>query len=372
LTNIEKNNKKTGKLRILVAPLDWGLGHATRCIPLIKLLVKRNAEVMVACEGHIASLLVKEFPEIVILPLKGYQITYSSGQKNFLLKLLTQIPRIIKTIKYEHKWLDKIIYSHQIDGVITDNRFGLYSKKVPCVFITHQLCIQTGNSWLNGIAQKINYRYINRFTACWVPDLEGEKNIAGKLSHPKYLPKIPVQYLGILSRCEKGDFKKDIDLLIMISGPEPQRSIFEKMLLAQLENIKQSIVFLRGLPEENSILTSNNNQVKIINHLPAKEINELIQKAELVLARCGYSTIMDLIALKQKAILIPTPGQTEQEYLAKYLQEKQLFYTVDQENFSLQKEVEQFKKSRLNENNLRTSMNETVVQEWLSMIKYTV
>ncbi|MFT3909776.1 MAG: hypothetical protein QM737_10155 [Ferruginibacter sp.] len=202
----------------MVAPLDWGLGHATRCIPVIKLLLGQGVEVVIAAEGPVAALLKEEFPTCVILRLKGYRIRYSRGKSLFFLKMLAQFPRIMGMLKYEKKWLNHIVSEHEIDGVISDNRFGFYTKKVPCVFITHQLFIQTGNKVLNRLAQKINYKYINQFSECWVADAAGPNNLAGELSHPEILPAVPLKYPGILSRCKKIEVEKNIDLLIMISA----------------------------------------------------------------------------------------------------------------------------------------------------------
>ncbi|MEO6668935.1 MAG: glycosyltransferase [Ferruginibacter sp.] len=363
--NVGKINKKVHKKKILLAPLDWGLGHATRCVPLIKLLISSGAEVIIAAEGPVASLLKKEFPACVILRLKGYKIRYSSSKTFFFLKMFTQFPKVISVMKYEKEWLNHIIADHEIDGVISDNRFGFYTNKIPCVFITHQLFIQTGNKVLDKLAQKINYKYINKFDDCWVADGAGTNNLAGALSHPGKLPATPVKYLGILSRCEKLQVEKNIDLLLMISGPEPQRSIFEKVLLPQLEQIKGSVVFLRGMPLAKDELLTVNKNVTIYNHVPAASLNKMIQESKLVVARCGYSTIMDLAVLNQRAILIPTPGQTEQEYLAGYLKEKNLFYTVKQEGFCLEKEIENVNKFEFAATGSIPRLNERIVIDWL-------
>lgn len=366
--NLGKINKKAGKKRILIAPLDWGLGHATRCIPIIKFLIQQGSDVFIAADGPAAALLQKEFSSLTILPLKGYGISYSRSKQFFFIKMLTQFPKVISAIKHEKSWLKDVISEFEIDAVISDNRFGLYSKKIPCVFITHQLFIETGSKTLSRLAQKINYRYIKHFTECWVPDERGTTNIAGQLSHPDKLPAVPVKYLGILSRCEKSDIQKDLDLLIMISGPEPQRSIFEQFLLSQLTESAMKVLFLRGLPAAADTLQSENKNVTVINHLPAQELNSMMQRATLVIARCGYSTVMDLVALKQKAILIPTPGQAEQEYLAKYLLEKKIFYTVSQQHFSLEKEIKKVEEFDFTDPGISSTMNETVISEWLKTI----
>ena len=333
-----KNINITRK-KVLVAPLDWGLGHTTRCIPIIQELFRQDFTVLLAAEGNSAHLLRKEFPSLTIISLKGYKIAYSKTQVFFKVKLFGQIPKILKAIKQEHTWLQKIIKEYAIDIVISDNRYGLYNTKIKSIFITHQLAIETGNTFSNWLVQKLNYRLINKFHECWIPDEEAPFDFAGKLSHPKEMPVIQTQYIGILSRFKKDTAEKNIDLLVLISGPEPQRTALENMMLLQTTKISLRMVLVRGLPEASSIIVNTNKELQIFDHLPATELNKLIQSSNFVIARSGYSTIMDLIALQQKAILIPTPGQTEQEYLAEYLAAKKYFVAVKQRGFNLVKEL---------------------------------
>ena len=331
----EKFNIPGHKPRILIAPLDWGLGHATRCIPVIATLIKQHCTVIVAAEDQIKTLLQKEFPYLQFIELKGYSIKYSRYKLGMPVKLLFQLPKIIYRIYAENKWLKNIVKENNIDTVISDNRMGLYHKKIPCVYITHQLTIKTSSRFTERFAQKIHYHYINKFKACWVPDAEGDFNLAGALSHPALLPKVPVTYLGALSRFEKKQAEIKYDLCVILSGPEPQRTIFEKIILADIEKISGQNFLVRGLPQETKALELKNNSIEIKNYLGADELNKVIQQSKIIISRCGYSTIMDLVKLQQKAILVPTPGQTEQEYLAGYLQQKKLFYSVAQQNFSL-------------------------------------
>lgn len=351
--------------RILIAPLDWGLGHATRCIPIINVLIEEGLEVVIAAEGHVATLLQQEFPALVILPLKGYRVRYNRENGFFLLKMLLQFPLVMYTIIYERIWIKKVVSRFKIDAVISDNRFGLYVNKTLCVYVTHQLFIQTGNRFLNKIAQKIHFHFINKFNACWIPDAAGLNNLAGKLSHPESLPACPVQYLGILSRCKKILTEKKTDLLILLSGPEPQRSIFENNLLKQINNITGSIVLVRGLPDNENILLAENKQLTIHNHLTADALNELIQQSVNIITRSGYSTIMDLVTVQQKAILVPTPGQTEQEYLATYLMEKKIFISFPQENFSIQKSLEAVEHFNFAELSNIPGLSKQVITDWL-------
>jgi uncharacterized protein (TIGR00661 family) len=344
---VVENSKNINKIniqkRVLVAPLDWGLGHTTRCVPIITALLAKGYEVFIGAEKAGAALLQKEFPSIKIISLQGYNISYSKSKAFFFWKMIAQLPKIISAIKREKKWLKKIIDDYKIDIVISDNRFGLYNKNVHCIFITHQLQIKTGNSFTEKIAQKINYKYISLFNECWVIDEGGNENLAGELSHPTTLPKIPLKYIGALSRFRKYETEKKHDLLVLLSGPEPQRSIFENLLIEQTQNVKRNIVLVRGLPAEETILEING--IKIYNHLPAQALNELMLASKIIIARSGYTTVMDIATLQQKAIFVPTPGQTEQEYLAEYLAQKKYCIAETQDGFNLQKALDKLENS---------------------------
>ena len=331
-----ESEKLLRKYRILVAPLDWGLGHATRCIPVIGELLSNDCDVWLAGEGMQESLLRSEFPALPFLSLSGYNIRYSKSSGGFALKISSQIPRIIFEIGREHRWLNRMVRSHGFDAVISDNRFGLYNQKIQSVFMTHQLHIKTPlGKWSENILQQWNYKYINRFTECWVPDYAGEINLAGHLSHPDHKPNIPIKYLGCLSRLEIGDRKEVNDhLLFILSGPEPQRTIFEDKIIDQISHYPGTATIVRGLPSSSSIVPSTG-MIKFYNHLPAKELKEEFNKAEWIISRSGYSTIMDIVKLKKKSILVPTPGQTEQEYLAEYLAEKRIACIIGQNAFSV-------------------------------------
>lgn len=330
--NFNSSNKKP---RVLISPLDWGLGHATRCIPIVISLIKHGCEVIIAADGATKKLLHKEFPNLVFLPLAGYRVRYSKSRLWLPITLLMQFPKILISIYRERSWLKKTVRTNNIDAVISDNRLGLSHASIPTIYITHQLLIKTGNTFTEAFAQKIHYHFINKFKACWVPDWAGEINIAADLSHPEMLPKLPVHYIGSLSRFEKTDAEIIYDLCFLISGPEPQRTIFEKLIFAAVSQNITRVIIIRGLPDSSNIPASENKLVEIRNHLPASELNKVLLQSKQIIARSGYSTIMDLVKLQRHAILIPTPGQTEQEYLAKYLADRKLFYTVSQEDFNL-------------------------------------
>lgn len=323
------------KLRILLAPLDWGLGHATRCIPLIRYFLQKGCEVVIAADAAPAKLLSAEFPGIEIKNLPGYHIRYSSGA--FLAAaIVKQLPHILQSIKAENQWLDELLQKEQFDLIISDNRPGFYHKNVHSVYITHQLLIKSGwGKMIDVFLQKKHASYIQQFNEVWVPDLPGQQNLAGDLSHPSRHIIQPV-YIGLLSRFEQLESNSvQHDLLILLSGPEPQRSILEQKIVKQLSSFKGSVLLVRGLPSANKNLLAEWPHITIVNHLPAHELQQAIASSKQIICRSGYTTLMDLIKLQKKAVLIPTPGQPEQEYLAKYMQQQGYFPFINQTEFSL-------------------------------------
>ena len=332
------SEKNGGKPRILIAPLDWGLGHATRCIPIVRELLAQGCDVWLAGEGAQEQLLKTEFPDLPFIELPGYRIHYAKTAKGLIWKMIQQGPKLRRAILYEHQWLKKMVAQHHIDAVISDNRYGLYHSAVPCIFITHQLLIKSSaGKWTEKILQKRNYKYINRFTECWVPDIKGENNLAGELSHPQLKPAIPVHYIGLLSRFKKKErAEKKEHLLIVLSGPEPQRSMLEEKIIKDIGHYNHTATIVRGLPGSASLIPSTG-MIQFYNHLPADELNDAIQEAQYIISRSGYSTVMDIMTLQKKSILIPTPGQTEQEYLGRSLMEKRIAACTEQKGFSLEK-----------------------------------
>ena len=316
---------------ILVAPLNWGLGHATRCIPIILELQKNGFTPIIASDGVALALLKKEFPDLIALELPSYNIQYSKKGKNLKWKLFFNSPRTIKAILLEQKLINKWIIDYHLSGIISDSRLGLFTKKVPSVFITHQLTVLSGKTtWLTS---KIQRYFIKKFHECWVPDVEGAINLSGKLGHVKN-DKLNIKYLGVLSRFKKKNITKVYDLMVLISGPEPQRSILEEKLIKELKNYSKKVVFVKGKVEEEQKSEQIGN-IAFYNFMQSAELEKTINESEVIISRSGYTTIMDLAKLKKKAFFIPTPGQFEQEYLAKQLELDRLVPSKTQDNFTL-------------------------------------
>lgn len=319
------------KKRILVAPLNWGLGHATRCIPIIKGLLIYGFEPIIASDGVALMLLQKEFPDVLSVELPAYNVTYAKKGKYFKLKMIKDSPKLIKAIKAEKKATKLIIETYTIEGVISDNRLGVYSKKVPSVFVTHQLNVLSGiTTWFS---TKIHQKIIKKFDVCWVPDSENEPSLSGKLGHIQDF-EIPIKYLGPLSRFTKVDLELSIDIMVLLSGPEPQRTLLEDKLFTELKTYQGRIVFVRGVMEKEQHI-SVRNTMTVYNFMTTELLEKTINQSRLIISRSGYTTVMDLAKLKKHAFFIPTPGQFEQEYLAKRLTENSLVPSCNQDDFSI-------------------------------------
>ena len=332
---------KTAPKTILIAPLNWGLGHATRCIPIIRALQENNYIPVIASDGIALELLRKEFPNIQTLELPSYQIEYAKNGANFKWKLIKNGPKMIRAILEEKKTIQNWVEKYAIDGIISDNRLGVFSKKIPSVFITHQLNVMTGNTtW---ISSKIHQSIIKKYMECWVPDLIGTPNLTGKLGHIDN-PNLKTKYIGPLSRLQKILLPKKYDLLVILSGPEPQRGMLEKHLKKEIVKYNGNVIFIEGNIEKEQKTTTIRN-VTYYNFMNSTELEQAFNESEMVLCRSGYTTIMDLAQLRKKAFFIPTPGQYEQEYLAKKLKKEGLVPYATQDNFKMKNilEIEEYK-----------------------------
>lgn len=323
-------------LNVLVAPLNWGLGHATRCVPLIKLLLDKGAHVYLASDGHSLAFLKAEFPHLECIELNSYGISYPVSGKNMFLSMFRQVPHILSAVKKEHQQLKQIVSVHNIHLIISDNRYGLWHRNTYNIFITHQLMLKmpAGLRFFEPLIHRCLKFMLRRFNEVWVPDYAGDINLSGDLSHT-YNTLPHVSFIGPLSRFKAtGDVSDEpCDILFMISGPEPQRRIFENIILNYIKDKKEHIVILRGVPGDGDMSVPSPN-VKIFAHLSSEKIQVLLSTAKVVVARSGYSTLMDLAVTKKNALLIPTPGQTEQEYLASSLSKKGYFSFVTQDEFT--------------------------------------
>lgn len=326
---------------VLVAPLNWGLGHATRCIPVIRELLAQGYMPLLASDGVALDLLRKEFPQLQSLELPSYQIEYAKKGSDFKWKMLKNLPTMIEAVRAEKKLVKQWVRDFNLCGIISDNRLGVFSKKVPSVFMTHQLNVLTGNtSWLTG---KMHRAIIDKFDECWVPDTDGFVNLSGKLGHLEQQWD-KVRYIGPLSRFEKREETKTFDLTIVLSGPEPQRTMLEDILKKETKRFNGRVMLIRGVVEpRQTVLTQKH--VTTYNFMASDELEKTLNQSRLVLSRSGYTTVMDLSKLGIKSFFIPTPGQYEQEYLARKLRHDGFVPYAKQDRFTIENlnEVELYK-----------------------------
>lgn len=332
-------------MKILIAPLHWGLGHASRCVPLINRFLAEGHEVILASDGAALRLLQKEFPSLKTIELPAYNIFYPT--KNMLWNLMIQSKKFFKAVKSEYTDIQSIVQKYSIEMIVSDNRFGCYSPLIKHnIFITHQVNLLTPFGLFDAPARWINHKLMKRFDEIWIPDEANEtQSLAGKLSHG-HLENLPkVTYIGAQSRMkkilpddgfyffEKNNTSKKI--AVVLSGPEPQRTFLEEKIIQQAKKSLHDFIIVQGLANENEVYFLEKN-IKIYSHQTSNDLNKLMLEADFVISRSGYSTIMDLVVLQKKALLIPTPGQSEQEYLAKRFEEKSIFLMQKQENLNLE------------------------------------
>lgn len=318
---------------ILVAPLNWGLGHATRCIPIIKALLDNGDQPIIGSDGPALELLKKEFPNLKAVELPAYDVEYADKGEHLKLKLLKDSPKIWNAIRSEHRLLQHLILKYDLHGVISDNRLGLYTRTIPCVIMSHQLQVLSGGTtWLS---TQLHLHYVKKFDACWIPDHMTTPNLTGRLSLNTD-PSLEKVYLGPISRFEKTKGNEiAYDLMILLSGPEPQRSILEKKLLQQAANYEGKIIFVAGIIEQEQRVEKKG-RVTYYNYLSTSGLQKAIQRSKVILCRSGYTSIMDLSKLEKKAFFIPTPGQFEQEYLARHLDNHGIAPFATQEEFKME------------------------------------
>lgn len=309
------------------------MGHATRCIPIIRSLLKNGYNVLLGSDSAALLLLKKEFPALEHLELPAYDVTYTKKGSFFKWKLLLKLPHIKKTMQAEKKVVKQLVDEGKIQGIISDNRMGVLSKKVPSVFMTHQLNVLSGNT--SYFSSKMHQRIIKNFTECWVPDVAGPINLSGKLGHLTETD-LTIKYIGPLSRMTKKSLPKKFDILCLLSGPEPQRTLLEEKLLELFSHSEKKIALVQGKVCDVKTMQLSKN-ITVYNYLETESLEKLINQSEVVVSRSGYTTIMDLAVLNKPAFFIPTPGQYEQKYLAKKLKEQGIVPSCKQEKFTEKK-----------------------------------
>jgi uncharacterized protein (TIGR00661 family) len=333
-------------MNIIYAVCSWGLGHATRSLPIIRKLISEGHHLTIISHGRPIELLQKELETSVeFYDVQDYPMLLSENSRQFLAKSMIYWPVFIKRIESGLIQLQKILQKKSYHLIISDARYDMYSKTIPSYFISHQMRImnplrirmfETGSELFNKF-------FFKRFKGILIPDYTKD-DLSGDLSHNlKRIDTSKIHYIGALSDFTEKKTPKKIDYLISLSGPEPQRSIIEQTILSQISEIDGEIVMTLGKTEIDSKNKQDN--ITIYSFLPKEKREKLLNQAKMVIARSGYSTIMDLAVIHTKALLIPTPGQIEQEYLGQYHNMKNTFYSIPQARLQLAESLEKTKKT---------------------------
>lgn len=319
--------------KVLITPLDWGLGHATRCVPLIEAELAQGHEVHLASNGRALAFLRHTFPDLPCHELPDYAVKYTKA--NLYWPLLRQLPKIFSAISQEHRVVQALHQKLHFNKVISDQRYGCYIPGIFNAFITHQVYL-SARHWVGGnVVQWIHKSWICKyFQECWVPDWEAYPGLAGDLSHPP-LPGVKTRYLGPLSRLKKLEALQRYSIAFVLSGPEPQRSIWETQIREQAKAFPEGSFFLlQGKPEV-PFFENQEGNLLVSPHLDTEELSLLFAQSALIVCRSGYSTLMDLAYTERPAYLVPTPGQPEQEYLARMLEAQGKYAWGKQEELAL-------------------------------------
>jgi len=314
--------------------MDWGLGHATRCVPVVRELQRQGSEVLLASSGSAGVLLKQEFPALSYHELPGYNPKYPRNG-SMALSMALQLPHFIRTIRREHQEIEVLVKNLHIHALISDNRYGCYCQSIPTAFITHQIHVRMpiAWSWLEPLVNRRLQSFVRRFQYVWVPD-----QVDSGLTSRFLSSTIPFEHIGWLSRFEAlPDQPAKYQVMAILSGPEPQRSVFESMMRKQFKTFVGRALMVTGQPGENILVKDG--LLEIVSHLPASQMEDEVRKSEVIVARSGYSTIMDMIALGKKAALVPTPQQPEQQWLATVLHKEGIAFCQDQKNFVLEEAI---------------------------------
>jgi hypothetical protein len=327
------------RYNILICPLEWGLGHAARMIPVAAKLTGMGHNVIIASGEEHSALFHSELPGLSYLKFSGFKPSYSRFLPQYL-SLLFKIPSLLRHIAMEHKQLRRLIAGNNIEVVISDNRFGLWNRKITTVYVTHMPLIPfpAPFRFLEPVGVFLHRAVIRRYTFCWIPDLPGDMNLSGRLSHSVRLA-ANTRFIGLLSRFSDNTAQNQGSGMsvehnsVILSGPEPQRGILKHKLTSILRNRGDTTFIFEGRPLGGKQIVSTGN-IRTCAHLPGYEMAEVIKSSKSVISRSGYTTIMELVSLETGALLIPTTGQTEQEYLGEYLSGKGWFTSIAQKDLN--------------------------------------
>jgi len=319
---------------VLVAPLNWGLGHATRCIPIISYLQARCRKVVIAADGESLRLLQQEFPQLECHRIASYGVKYRFD--NILLNVLLMVPSLLRALILDLGSAESLVKAQGATVIISDNRLTFRNKHTVNLYMTHQYNILHNLRWVSRLASSLHQFFIRRFDGCLIPDLAGSESLCPALSGAEAPEKY---FMGPLTRIEFKPQDAKWDIIFMPTGPEPQRSFFAKKVSEELAKMKEYRIVMVGSRSFSEVYASPPPHIEVVEWPDAQHMEDLLNASRLLISRSGYTTMMDIFQLPLKAILIPTPGQTEQEYLARFHKKRPGFAILEQNRINIIKKT---------------------------------
>ena len=332
------------------------MGHATRSVPILEVLINEGFEVEMASDGAALAYLSERFPSMKLHQLPGYDVQYASS--TFWGNAWSIASKVSSATQREHKSIDKIVTGFQPDIIISDNRYGCYHTSAHNIFITHQLQVPLQNLILRKLSRSMIRQKLKKFDEVWIPDVDRADRVTRSMSSPL---RENCKLIGMLSQLNSKPLPiiKN-SLLILLSGPEPARTVLERRLLDFNLHNKYDVTLIRGFSDGQKI--QSNNQINVIDVAHHEALETCISSSEIIICRSGYSTIMDLTCLNRSAIFIPTPGQPEQKELGAQMHEMKRGVCISQSDLTMKKVEEGIEEIR----NLQirsTQMPNSLVQE---------
>lgn len=332
--------------RILFAVHDWGLGHASRSLLLIRALVERGDSItVVSAAGDGMRLLQSELGDACrFVSYRDIPKPFSRWPAMFYLRMSLATPWVLARMRSEHRFVEALVAREHYDCVVSDSRFGMWSANIPSYCILHSLrqIIPGRPRWMERLVERGQRDLTKGFTRILIPDIEEQQGLSGELGHDPVIDwgVDRLCYIGPLSGISRTDAPVDIDCFFSISGIEPQRSILEKRVLAALPQLDGRIVVTLGRPAQAGSCRQSGNAT-VHGYLDRKAQGEMLNRARLVMTRSGYTTLMELAELGQRALLVPTPGQSEQEYLARFHHQRGHVWSTTQRNLDFARDIAQ-------------------------------
>jgi UDP-N-acetylglucosamine transferase subunit ALG13 len=348
-------------------------------MPIIDYLLSQGVEVVIGGDGRSLALLRHQYPGLASEELPGYNVTYA-GSYGFFGKIAVQMPKVVRTTRAEHATMNGLVAKYHFDGIISDNRYGVWHENVPSVAISHQLAPDLPGPLrlLRKVLFDFHLFFLRHFDQLWIPDASGEDNLSGELSHKYPLPG-NARFLGVLSRLRclaaldtlpgfPQVSPRQADIVAVLSGPEPQRSILEQEIVDQARNLGRTVWIIQGKTEERTYRQEGN--LHFFSFFNASELATVLRRAKVILSRGGYTSLMDFAALGCKhMILVPTPGQTEQLYLAQRLADQGMAVYERQESFDLKRALTDVEKIEGFSFPAQQADLERVITPWLHSLK---